>query len=1121
MIRRLLSLFVVYFLTLNSSQAVTYYSRTSGNWNVASTWSTVSCGGVAAAGFPGAADIVYICNGHTISVVANGNVNSVIIQSGGTLRTGTSGGGANRTLTISGNFNILNGGMYIHNNNQLASSTIFNGTEYFEANSTIRVDSWSGTGNNLITGCNSNFGHVILNWNPGLFYWNNNGLGYTRTVDGSLTVSNGCATYLDNTAGDKTISIGTLNITNGYLRIKQSNTGNITVNIPGSIIISGATSYLYGVYAVNADITFNATNITHNSGYFYGIYNGDGDITFNVSSVWFQQNGDFRGIYNTATLTAGIPTVNVNSLSFTGGIHIVNYSCNSVPQTLNYNCTTSLVISFNVASSIFAFNRLALLGATAPATSLNLHVGSGFSISGPNIGEFNSNNGTGNEVIDIDGPVTISGGSNYFNVVPNNLSNGHAVLMTIGGNVNVSGGTTVLSSESGQLDVQLAGMMSISSGMLSLKASTGKGVATINGNVNITGGNFYFNQSATIASSDSVIVTSLGDFTQTGGIINFCNNASSTGESVWYLKGANYSLSGSGGMARVGSGVSTTFGKLYFARNGIISSMRNGSPLIQQVKQVVASGCRLNLITGGLQIAAHNAPYLDMLTVQPNAILDAAGLSVFSNAQYPNTGVTVMNGGRYRLSNPNGFYNGAMNASLNATGNMDFDLGANSTVEYYGTANMVLSGMNVGTATLNRHKYGILEINHGGIGIGTMVYPTNIPNPTNGVFVRTQLVLTAGRLNLSPSSVSPLNDGRTITVENGSPSAITVGTGVLISDVQDHSGKLNWNIGTTTGVHSVPFCTHGLSNINVTYTLQSGDAGMVTFSTYPSDANAQPWPPAVTNLNSLIGLTPDNRDATVKRFWKIASSASPVADLILRYQVTELPLIPYSSPAQLRAQHYDFSVNRWMPALPLQSSGAYFVVVPGASTQTDWAVANLNAPLPVAWLSIKAMDEEGRTNVQWVTAYEKDNDHFEVQRSSDRQLVENIGAIPGKGNSQMPQSYNFYDVSPLKGTCYYRIKQVDMNGTFSYSDWVAVSRKSKHNAAFAFWPNPATDILQADGVEDGDLLAVYDASGRLLMSEELTKEKHQLSVVDLSPGVYLVEVYRGKERIYAERIMKK
>ncbi len=96
-------LFFVFLFSMlifsNSSFSATYYSRVSGNWNVATTWSTFSCGGVAAGVAPGAGDDIVICGGHTVSLTANDVCLSLTIAVGGTLNTT----GA-FSLSIAGNF---------------------------------------------------------------------------------------------------------------------------------------------------------------------------------------------------------------------------------------------------------------------------------------------------------------------------------------------------------------------------------------------------------------------------------------------------------------------------------------------------------------------------------------------------------------------------------------------------------------------------------------------------------------------------------------------------------------------------------------------------------------------------------------------------------------------------------------------------------------------------------------------------------------------------------------------------------------------------------------------------------------------------------------------------------
>jgi len=107
--------------------------------------------------------------------------------------------------------------------------------------------------------------------------------------------------------------------------------------------------------------------------------------------------------------------------------------------------------------------------------------------------------------------------------------------------------------------------------------------------------------------------------------------------------------------------------------------------------------------------------------------------------------------------------------------------------------------------------------------------------------------------------------------------------------------------------------------------------------------------------------------------------------------------------------------------------------------------------LPVELLYFNA-EEEGRSvQLAWATASERDNDHFAVERSVDLQAWTIVGEVPGAGNSLVAQSYDLADDTPLSNTSYYRLRQVDDDGTSTLS---AVRSVHFGNAANAIYPNP-------------------------------------------------------------------
>ncbi|MFM1744908.1 MAG: hypothetical protein RLZZ630_845, partial [Bacteroidota bacterium] len=279
------------------------------------------------------------------------------------------------------------------------------------------------------------------------------------------------------------------------------------------------------------------------------------------------------------------------------------------------------------------------------------------------------------------------------------------------------------------------------------------------------------------------------------------------------------------------------------------------------------------------------------------------------------------------------------------------------------------------------------------------------------------------------------------------------------------------------------------------------------FSTYNTPATNLPWPVGVNNLNSLIGLTPDNRDATADRFWLVQTSGTPIATLTLNYLAAELPIAPYNIAANMRAQHYDTATNRWQPSLPGQTAGAYTVTVPAIGTQRIWTLSNSASPLPVEWLKFDARAESQAVMLDWSTASETGNDHFLVERSRELLDIEPIGMVPSRSNTSQVSHYTFRDDAPYNGLSYYRIRQVDTDGQSTVTDWKPV--RFQLSDPVRFYPNPGNGLITFvfDPSENVDLV-LLDAAGRTVYMKSLYAEDigQPLDLTFLSQGVYTATI---------------
>ena len=108
--------------------------------------------------------------------------------------------------------------------------------------------------------------------------------------------------------------------------------------------------------------------------------------------------------------------------------------------------------------------------------------------------------------------------------------------------------------------------------------------------------------------------------------------------------------------------------------------------------------------------------------------------------------------------------------------------------------------------------------------------------------------------------------------------------------------------------------------------------------------------------------------------------------------------------------------------------------------------------LPIELLNFNGYSEEGYNRLEWVTASELNNDRFIIEKSHDGVLFNVIGDVEGQSNSNNNTDYSFIDDNINDGIFYYRLRQVDFDGSYTYSNTIAI--KQSENAEISFFPNP-------------------------------------------------------------------
>lgn len=165
------------------------------------------------------------------------------------------------------------------------------------------------------------------------------------------------------------------------------------------------------------------------------------------------------------------------------------------------------------------------------------------------------------------------------------------------------------------------------------------------------------------------------------------------------------------------------------------------------------------------------------------------------------------------------------------------------------------------------------------------------------------------------------------------------------------------------------------------------------------------------------------------------------------------------------------------------------------------------AGLPIELLNFKAKRINDIVQLDWTTQSEINNDYFEIQRLDESNHFESLGNIDGAGNSNVILNYRFFDTEPLIGENYYRLKQVDFDGTFSFSQIELVDFINFSNGKFSkVFPNPTDGeelYVQFSGIEGQIVFTLRNDLGQIILGRTLT--------INSTSTEFMIELLEGRK----------
>jgi hypothetical protein len=405
------------------------------------------------------------------------------------------------------------------------------------------------------------------------------------------------------------------------------------------------------------------------------------------------------------------------------------------------------------------------------------------------------------------------------------------------------------------------------------------------------------------------------------------------------------------------------------------------------------------------------------------------------------------------------------------------------------------------------------------------------------ISLATSLAFSQARVVLNNNGYIVIDNSAYVVLANPNANALTtLGTGGnIVSEAE--TDVIQWEIGQTTGTYVIPWTTASGVKIPLSINKTSAGTGLTSefiLSTWETatDMNA-PWPSAVSNMNIHLPATFDGSFYVADRFWHIDAlsyAAKPDITMSMNYDASPNEIDGSNTivESNLLAQRFNTALNHWETYKLFGTNNAASdqvtgIVVPAADFFEDWILVDNSNPLPVELVSFDVKCETEEAEIEWITQSEINNDYFIVEKSYDAVTYFELTKIQGAGNSNVAINYSVTDPNPSSGVTYYRLKQVDFDGTTTYHETVATNCNTSGFDVNQLVLNNNALNFNITSTQDEELtIYFYDYRGRIILNkkEMITKGNNTISLpnLNISTGIYMLSII-GEFNNFATKLM--
>ncbi len=279
--------------------------------------------------------------------------------------------------------------------------------------------------------------------------------------------------------------------------------------------------------------------------------------------------------------------------------------------------------------------------------------------------------------------------------------------------------------------------------------------------------------------------------------------------------------------------------------------------------------------------------------------------------------------------------------------------------------------------------------------------------------------------------------------------------------------------------------------------------------------------------------------SNVKNMYNIFADASSFNQPLNQWNLRSLehqPTLPNDfsfANSGMSCENYSITLNGWAANpntahnIVLDATGLMYS--PGASVARDHLINDLGwtitgdalgtcIVLPVRLINFIAQPEKNEVKLQWTSADEHNFKGYSIERSSDANNWSEIGFVNAKTDGQQKMDYGFYDQHPLSGTGYYRLKLMDKDGSFTYSEIRKVVFAGQ--TTVSVYPNPARNFVTVSGLSGKSAIKLMDVTGRTLQTITTESPYEKIKVSTLAKGIYNLVIVSDKGGVITKKVVK-